>query len=341
VSTAVARELNDGAAALWRGVDKLLEHARVESILAHKLGPLAAHRLRQSEVAVPPELEAEERAAALANAVVLPLLQRIRSACDGPLILFKGPEVAPLYPGRARRFVDVDLLAADAPGVHAALIAHGFVDAAADPDDFYPGHVHLRELKWPTIWLKVEVHERTHWPAGAAGTPVSTLLDAAVPSQTGIEGVSALAPEHHALVLATHAWVHEPLATLRDLVDVAAVAAGLDGSEVARTAQRWGIGRLWATTARAIDGLFDNGAKTLPLRTWARHLPRTRERTVLENHLGRWLHAYWEARPAEATRRLGRALVDDVRPAAGERGRDKLLRISRALRDPGAGTGAR
>lgn len=30
-----------------------------------------------------------------------PLLERIRAACDGPLVLVKGPEIARLYPGGA------------------------------------------------------------------------------------------------------------------------------------------------------------------------------------------------------------------------------------------------
>jgi hypothetical protein len=328
--------LDDASTTLWRALDGLLETAELDGIIAHKLGPLAANRLRRLGQPLPPALQAEERAAALANALAVPLIERIRAASDGPLLVFKGPEVAQLYPGRARRFVDVDLLAADAEGVHAALTAHGFIAASDDPDEVYAGHAHLRELKWPTMWLKIEVHSRTEWPRGATGPPPGALLAAAVPSSSGIDGISALDPVHHALVLAAHAWVHEPLDTLRDLVDIAAASAGLDEAELERTAQAWGIERLWRTTRQAIDALFYAERQPLPLRSWARHLPAVREKTVLENHLGRWLHPYWELPPTTAAGRMAETLLDDLRPAPGERGREKLLRISRAVRNPKA-----
>ena len=326
----------DASTTLWRALDGLLETAELDGVIAHKLGPLAANRLRRLGQPLPTALRAEERAAALANALAVPLIERIRASADGPLLLFKGPEVARLYPGHARRFVDVDLLAADAEGVHAALMAHGFVEASDDPDEVYVGHAHLRELRWPTMWLKVEVHSRPDWPRGVTGPPARGLLAAAVPSSSGIDGVSALSPVHHVLVLAVHAWVHEPLATLRDLVDIAAAAAGLDEAELERTAQTWGIQRLWRTTRQAIDALFYGGSQTLALRSWARHLPAVREKTVLENHLGRWLHPYWELPPALAAGRMAQTLLADLRPAPGERRREKLLRISRAVRNPKA-----
>jgi hypothetical protein len=329
-----AATLTDASTSLWRTLDELLETAELDGIIAHKLGPLAANRLRRLGQPLPPELRAEERAAALANALALPLIERIRASSNGPLLLFKGPEVARLYPGRARRFVDLDLLAANAEGVHGALIAHGFVEGSDDPDEVYVGHAHLRELKWPTMWLKIEVHSRIHWPRGVGEPPLRTLLEAAVPSSLGIDGISALSPVHHVLVLAVHAWVHEPFATLRDLVDIAAAMEGLDVSEVERTAQAWGIQRLWRTTRQAIDALFYGGNRTLPLRTWARSLPAVRGKSVLENHLGRWLHPYWELPPAPAARRMAETLLDDLRPAPGELLREKLLRISRAVRNP-------
>jgi hypothetical protein len=326
---------------LWQALDRLLARADVDGAIAHKLGPLAANRLRRVGQPLAPALQAEERAAALANALAVPLLERIRASCDGPLLLFKGPEVARLYPGRARRFVDIDLLAADAEGVHAALLGHGFVEASDDPDELYQGHAHLRELKWPTMWLKIEVHSRTHSPRGVPGPPRQVLVDAAVPSGTGIDGVSALHPVHHALVLATHAWVHEPLDTLRDLVDVAAAAQRLDATELDRTAQAWGIERLWRTTRRAIDGLFYGEPPTLPLRTWARHLPAVREKTVLENHLARWLHPYWELPPPAAVGRMAELVLDDLRPAPGTSRREQLRRIGEAVRNRKARAGGR
>ena len=328
-------------AALWRSVDALIEGASLDGILAHKLGPLAANRLHRLGQPVPQALRAEERAAVLGNAIAAPLTERIREACDGPLLLFKGPEVARMYPANARRFVDIDLLVPDASSTHAALKAHGFVDASDDPEDFYVGHAHLRELKWPTGWLKVEVHSRAHWPENVGGPPVRELIEAAVPSRLGIGGVSTLSPLHQTLVLASHAWVHEPLDTLRDLVDIAAAAAGVDDQELDRTARAWGIGRVWRTTRRAIDGLFYGGKQTVPLRTWARHVVAVRERTVFENHMGRWLNAYWELPPHAALARTVETLRAEVRPAPGERRRAKLVRVAQAVRNPKAPADAR
>jgi hypothetical protein len=57
---------------------------------------------------------------------------------------------------------------------------------------------------------------------------------------------------------------------------------------------------------------------------------------VLENHLGRWLHPYWELPPTAAAGRMAQGFLDDLRPAPGERRREKLLRISRAVRNPKA-----
>jgi hypothetical protein len=323
-------------AALWRSVDGLIERASLDGILAHKLGPLAANRLLRLGRPVPQALRAEGRAAALANAVAVPLIERIREASDGPLLLFKGPEVARMYPGKARRFVDIDLLVPDASSTHAALKAHGFVDASDDPEDVYVGHAHLRELKWPTSWLKVEVHSRAQWPEGVAGPPLRELIEAAVPSRLGIGGVSTLSPLHQTLVLASHAWVHEPLDTLRDLVDIAAAAAGVDDQELDRTAQAWGIRRVWRTTQRAIDGLFYGGKQTVPLRAWAQDVVAVRERTVFENHMRRWLNAYWELPPHAALARTVETLLEEVRPAPGERRREKLLRVAQAVRNPKA-----
>jgi len=119
--------------ALWTAVDSLLEGATLEGILAHKLGPLAANRLRRLGAPVPRPLVLEERAAAVSMLSAVPLLERIRELHDGRLLLLKGPDVARLYPGTARRFGDLDLLFDDAADVHETLVANGFVEVE-DPD---------------------------------------------------------------------------------------------------------------------------------------------------------------------------------------------------------------
>jgi hypothetical protein len=149
------------------------------------------------------------------------------------------------------------------------------------------------------------------------------------------------APLHHALILATHAWSHVPLHTLRDLLDVAAVAAPLDERELELTAKRWGIGRIWRTTRDAIEGVFYGGRATTPLRSWARHLGDVRKQSILERHLARLVHPYWEAPAPRATLSLVRALGEAVTPLPGETWGEKLDRVGRAVRNPRAPVGRR
>ena len=137
---------------------------------------------------------------------------------------------------------------------------------------------------------------------------------------------------HHALILAAHGWRHEPLQTLSDLIDVAVVSAAADRRELERTADIWGIGRVWRTTISAIDAVFYGASVTLPLRTWARHLQGVRERTVAEDHLERVLHPFWGMPPHRASRAAMRAAAGTIRPAPGETWGNKLTRTRRALR---------
>jgi hypothetical protein len=325
-----------GDTRLWDAVDRLLGRATLEGIVAHKVGPLEARRRRALGEPLPQALQAVERAASLASQAAAPLLRRIRASCEGPLLLLKGPEVARYYPGKARQFSDVDILTPDAEAVHRALLDAGFVIAPGEDEFDYAEHHHEPPVKWPTIWLRVEVHARPNWPMTATAPTVDLLLDAARPAAIGIEGISAPDPVHHALLLAAHAWRDEPLQTLRDLIDVAVVATELDEQELLRAARAFGLERVWRTTSDAAQALFFDARTTFPLRSWARHLGSVRERTVFESHLERLLHAFWEVPARAALVRAVRVLADDVTPSAGETWSDTLRRVSRAARRPGA-----
>ena len=122
------------------------------------------------------------------------------------------------------------------------------------------------------------------------------MLRTAVPS-TVAEGFLALPSAQHGLVLAAHSWAHEPLRRLRDLVDIAAVAADADRSQVETIAEKWGIARLWRSTDDAIVSTLADSETPLSIRIWARNLAQVRERTVLENHLERWLSDFWILAP--------------------------------------------
>ena len=146
---------------LWTAVDELLAGATLRGILAHKLGPLEANRLRRRAESLPAPLILEERAATLCALVARPLVERIRAGSESPLLLIKGPEIASSYPGRARTFGDVDILTPDAPTLQKELLAAGFVEDY-DPEVIAVGvKHHLMPLKWPTIELILEVHRVT------------------------------------------------------------------------------------------------------------------------------------------------------------------------------------
>jgi hypothetical protein len=259
------------------------------------------------------------------------LLRRIRDACEGRLMLFKGPEVAARYPHPSLRpFGDLDLLAEDAEAVQHNLIAAGFVPVG--DERLYQDIHHLHPLHLDGFPFVVEVHARPKWPAECEPPPTSELLSSSVPSATRVEGLLAPAPAQHVLLLAAHAWAHDPLGRLGSLVDIAALRPEAARDEVEALARRWRIDRLWEVTAASVDALFFGGPTPWPLHTWARHLPRARERTVLETHVAAWLSALCAAPPSVAARAGIAEIWKDVRPAGGEPASTKIRRATMAFR---------
>src|SRR6185312_8233036 len=121
------------------------------------------------------------------------------------------------------------------------LIAAGFVEVP-DTEGLFVDIHHLIPLVHPTIpLLAIELHSRPKWPYAWRPPEVEELLGSAVPSLTGLAGVLAPSPHHHALLLAAHGWEHEPLRRIGDLLDVAVAVHGLDPSEVDEIAQAWRI----------------------------------------------------------------------------------------------------
>lgn len=337
--TAPAPEINDTdshtarwTVELWEAVGRLLDASTVAGIRAHGLGALLWRRLRDRDEPIPEMLDADAWATTLTMLVCRPLLERIRESCEGPLVLMKGPEVARLYPDSTRTFTDIDLLVPDAPAVHRQLKELGFVEVG-EPALFYGIH-HLQPLQWPSLPLAIELHTRPKWVEGLEPPSTAALIEAAVPSGLGVEGVSALDPVHHALAVAVHHWAHVPLAHFRDMIDVLALSAESTEAELERMATAWGIRRLWLTSLHAAKGAVGLEESTAPLRVWARHLRPMRERSVLENHLQSWLSPYWALKPTEAFRVSGHELLKDLRPAFDEGWRDKLTRVAEAVRHP-------
>lgn len=315
---------------LWAGVERILAGAAVEGIRVHKLGALAARYRRLRGQPVPRTLAGDERGAAVAMLLSRPLLERIRSACDGPLLLIKGPEVALLYPGQARVFADLDLLVPDPSPVQRALAAAGFVDAGR----FFEEAHHLRPLQFPGLGLKVEVHRRPSWPKLLTPPRLDEILEGAVPAACGVEGIVAPDPRHHALILAAHGWKENPLGTMRDLIDVAAVSAGASEQDLERLAAAWGLDRVWRATRSTTEALLEGSPLSLPARLWARHLESVRERTVLEDQLRAWLQGFSKLPPRLALQDTRDALRRKLRRAPEESWRQKLLRAAHAVSHP-------
>ena len=316
---------------LWPAVNAVLAGASPEDARTHALGPLEAFRRNLVGAAVPEALTMEARMAAFAMLSVRPLLERIRSGCDGPLVLMKGPEIALRYPGGARGFVDIDLLAPDPRRAHDQLRAAGFIEAG-DVKRFQPRH-HLRPLRWPELPLQVEIHGRPHWPDGLQAPAADSIIGLARPSGLDVEGILAPEGAHHALLVAAHAWAHEPLWRLRDLVDVRALAPPSERTAIERTARAWSITRLWRTTDRVTDAVLGKGRMPLLVRPWAGHLLEQRERTVLENHLRDWMAAYWALPVTAALATTAHAIAEDILPAPEEGWSDKLSRMLTASKN--------
>jgi hypothetical protein len=327
---------------IWDGADRLIDCTdSLERLRAHKIHLLAARRWRSLGRTVPPALLEDERVATMTSLTIRPLLTRIRAACDGPVVVIKGPEIASLYPGpNLRTFIDLDLLVPDVDAVQAQLVAAGFQEMDDPPwtpprrirtDPFADKH-HARPLQWPGLPLRLEVHRWPSWPRWLLPPPPDELLSARVPSSLGVDGIDTLRREEHTLVVAAHGWVHEPLGRIRDLLDVAALADGLDRTELDAIADRWGIRDLWRSTVAVADALLDpHGGRTTAQRIWARNLASVRERTVLESHLEGWISCLWSAPPRSALPLAVSNVLWDLRPAAGESWGDKLSRSRKAV----------
>jgi len=255
------------------------------------------------------------------------VLDRVRAALEGPIVLFKGPEVAARYPDPVLRpFGDLDLLVPDPTAAQARLLQTGFTIVGSRR----AGH-HLAPVALPNSPLWVELHRSVPWPRALHPPPTEDLIASAIPAAVGCDGILAPPSHVHALLLAAHSWHHTPLRRLLDLVDVAVLAEEGDRSEMASLVETWGLSRVWNTTNQALDALFDTeSGASWPLGLYgARHLPAVRERTVAECHFARWQGALTATTRSAALHALTTTFLRDVRPAPDEAW---LARMSRGCR---------
>jgi hypothetical protein len=297
---------------------------------SHRLEAFEIRRLRRLGIPVPDVLAEQELFSLAASRSTEPLLRAARAAYDGRMALFKGYEVALRYPEPwLRPFTDIDLLVDDSAAAQRALLAAGFVEVG-EPSVFADIH-HLRPLWIPGSTLVIELHHEPKWPDGIAPPPTPELLDACVPSRSGVDGILAPPDELHAVLLAAHSWTHLPFRSLLDLVDIAALDDGADPALQTELAERYGMSRIWKTTRAVVDEVLLGGLRTGVVFLWARHLSSARERTVFESHLERWFSPASAYPLPDALEVIGSRLLDEVRPGQDEGWGDKGARIARAM----------
>ena len=321
---------------MWDRIDTLLERtdSATDVLRVHRVELLEARRRQAAGLPLDDGLIADQTRAAVDELAVIPVLARAREAYDGPLVLMKGPEVALDYGATGlRAFGDLDLLTDDAEAAQAALIAAGFQEVF--DAEVYEGIHHLRPLWWPGLPLVIELHMRANWPAAIPGPSTEDLLAAAVPSRLPVPGIDTLPPEHHTLLLAAHAWEHQPLGRLGNLIDVSVMLRRSDEVVVARLAREWGCARMWRTTRAAVRSVVDGDGRSAAVAIWARHLRGVRERTVFEWHLKDFLGPLWGLPVGAALH----AVLTELRTTIGrmrhEPWRAKITRAALAVRHAG------
>jgi putative nucleotidyltransferase-like protein len=335
-TTALTPDAGDERAELWPAVDRLLSRARsAPDLELHRLELLARpSAIERGRPALGVRQRARDSALRFVSAPLL--LRRVREVCSGPIVLLKGPETAAYYPDRSLRpFNDLDLLVPDPLRTQEALLAAGF--APVGDECLYVGIHHLRPLQYASHPMTLEIHCRPKWPKKMKTPPLDEIFAHARPAAIGVEGILAPSPAQHALLLAAHSWAHEPLGSLRQLIDIAAVRNGVDASELESLAERWQLVRVWRTTTRTIDGLLFGRRVPWPLRTWARNLVHVRDRTVLEQHLEQWLSPFAAYPVWQALGIASRALARDLRRGDDERWATKMRRTRKAIQDASLG----
>ena len=230
-------------------------------------------------------------------------------------------------------------MAGDAEEAQAALLAAGFrlQDRDWPPegyDDVRRPHYHLHPLELPGLGLRIEIHKHVKWPERLRPPSNDELFEAAVPAVVGVDGLLTPHPDHHAVVLVSHAWGEVPMRRVRQLVDVLAFVDDDDRPELRRLAAEWGIERGWSSTLATGDWLLREEPEPRLVGVWARYLRELREPTVLEMHVQEWFSPFWLTTPGPASRRARDAVLRDFRPKPNQSWKAKVRQTMRAVTHP-------
>lgn len=308
-------------------IERLVETApSLDALRKHHLHLAAARLWRLRGREVPADLMGEARAAALRSMLARFILGKARSAYGGALMLMKGPEVAAHYPVPSDRpFRDLDLLVEDPVAARQALIAAGFAEFGEPAA--YTGLQHLPPLMWPGVPLAVELHRRPSQPFWLAPVSAESIFRVAVPSAVGVSGILAPEPAAHAVLLVAHAWSHEPLESVGQLLDVAVLLASADHRRAGAFARAWGWVGMWNATLAVMDAVVGRKRRSLALKLWARHLLDVRERMVLEEHITRLAAPVWSLPAGAVPQAVACALRYTAVPAPDE---DWMMQLRRS-----------
>lgn len=270
-------------------------------------------------------------------------LKQMREAFDGRLVLYKGLELASRYEdpsGRCSR--DIDVITNDPHGLHGALLALGYQDW-----DIAWNEIPQHDLKtysielgshqlWPLVrpgWpVVVEVHRSPGWLSGMTPPSTAALLENAVPSRVGIDGIETLDPAAHAVCVAVHSWRDRPFARERDLLDIELLLESPETIERAdRLASQWGVGRIWRWYQHAIAVAAGAQRPTASVRLLGGHRYEPGSRSSRRDYLVQHLGPFFVDHPFRQLASILQRKRAELKPLPGEHRRDKATRIARRV----------
>lgn len=268
-------------------------------------------------------------------------LKQIREAFDGRLVLYKGLELASRYDDPSERHSgDVDVITDDPDGLFETLLLLGYrhvtlpymqqeTAESAGPSAYSTYH-HLWPLERPGWPVVIEVHRSPGWLPGMTPPTTAALLESAVPTRLGLDGVEALEPAAHGVCVAVHSWRDRPFARRRDLTDIDLL---LDTAETASRADHlaadWGIARIWAWYRNAIAAAQGAQRAVPAVRLLGGNRFETRSSSKLTDYLVRYAGRILIDHPVQHRAELLRKMRADIRPLRGETYRRKVRRVLR------------